>query len=297
MSYISLSQHALTSLAIAFSLAIILALSIRALVKKRSNNSLSNELAQKDNHAMGVTYAAQLFTSLVVTGFIIKNIQFDTFKQELLWVISILALAFTFIQLGFLIHGRLILNKFNESRAIKEKNVCAAIVESGSLIANGIIVIGLYQWANPTSIIDVIAINIAFICCQLLLTIQSRWHEYVFAKYNQGQTLQKSFVFNNTAIGLRYAGHTIASAMALYAGLKSIEYVHQALVENTLFVLFNCALLLLLQLTLSTILSKVALPRINTETEIDHQDNIGVAAVELAIHIAIGLLIVSLFNV
>ena len=53
---------------------------------------------------------------------------------------------------------------------------------------------------------------------------------------------------------------------------------------------------ILFQQMSSALFTRLALPKVDTESEIDQQDNIGVASIELAIYLAIGLVLIAIFN-
>ncbi len=297
MSYITISIHTVAALVASLSLALIVAFTIRQITAKRSQSSIKAELAQKDNFAMGISYAAWLFTSVVVIGYTVDRIpekhtlsEMSDLLLPLLWVFT----SFAFIHIGRVIHAHFIINRFNEDKAILQKNVCAALVESGAIISNGVIVVALYQWLSPDSVYDYILMFIAFLFCQVVLTLQSRWHEYTFAKANQGERLQRSFKFDNTAIGLRYASRTVAGSFALYAGLNLATYNPNLFIDNFFSLAINCITLLIMHLGLCTLFTRIALPRINAENEIDQQDNVGIACIELAINLSLGLLLVRI---
>jgi len=295
MDYITLSNQAFIALGSSFILALLVILIVRTIMKNKSPNGLRKELAQKDNFAMGISYASTLFTVLVVTGFLFKNLSFTDIRADTLYGILLMLFAFAYIHIGKNIHAHFILKDFNEEKEIQHKNICAALVESGVMIGNGVLILGLYNWSHAQSLDGLLILAITFILLQVFMYLSSRWQEYAFSKANQGSSLQNQFKFENISLGLRYGGQTLGTCLAIYAGLASAAYFPGKMVENLLMVAMQCGILIILHQFLSALAIRLALPKINTESEIDQQDNIGIASIELAIYIAVGLLLVKLF--
>ncbi|SFB81873.1 hypothetical protein [Pseudoalteromonas denitrificans] len=295
MDYITLSNQAFIALSCSFILALLVILIVRSIIKNKSPHGLRRELAQKDNFAMGISYAATLFTVLVVTGFLFKNLSFTDIQADAIYGFFLMVFAFAYIHLGKSIHAKIILKDFNEEKEIQHKNICAALVESGVMIGNGVLILGLYNWSHAQSLDGLLILAVTFIQLQFFLYLNSRWHEYLFSKANQGSSLQNQFKFENISLGLRYGGQTLGTCLAIYAGLASTNYFPGKMVENLLMVALHCGILIFLQQFLSALAIRLALPKINTESEIDQQDNIGIASIELAVYIAVGLLLVKLF--
>ena len=297
MSYITLSNDLL----VAFAVTGVLVLAILMVVKNQLQNTsseqnLMDELAKKDNFAMGVSYAASIFSIVLVVGFIAKEFNFANWQQSLPHLVLALALALAFIWVGKWIHNKLILRDFNEARAIEKRNLCAALVDTGVLIANSIIVLGLYKWSKATNFNSLLIDIISFCAIQGVILIHTRWQEKRFAATNQGASLQKYFVYDNTSIGLRFAAQLIALSLAVFAALSSIQFIDGNFTENLMLILVNVLVFVALHQITAVLVLKIALPKVKTDIEVDQQDNIGIASIELAVHLAIGILLIRLFT-
>ncbi len=295
MTYFTLAPQTLIALACTFIFTLILIFIVRAMIQVKSEYNLRTELAQKDNFALGISYAAIIFTLIVITAFLLNTFSFTDVKADILYGIALVCIAFIFIHIGKNIHDNIILSHFNEEKAIKEKNICAAFIDAAVIISNGAIVIALYKWSNTQSLDGLLILSVCFILMQGFMMLHSRWLEYLFAKTNQGDSLQHQFKFENTSLGLRYGGQTLGFSLALCAGICSTSYFPGALVENLISISLQAAALVVLQMLISVSFIKLALPKINVEAEIDHQDNIGIASIEFAVYIATSLILINLF--
>jgi len=204
---------------------------------------------------------------------------------------------FSFIKVGHLIHRKWILHRFNEEAAILKQNVCAALVDSGMLIANFIMTLGLYTWTHTQGFSNLLIALVSFFLLQGMFALDSKIREHRFAKANQGASLQSNFNLENTSIGIRYAGKSIGLALASYAGLSSATFQNGKMVENLFTLVMHCGVMWILLYALTFIVKKISLPNIDAALEVDHQDNIGIACIEFAVFCAIGYLLISMFSI
>ncbi|WP_404341023.1 hypothetical protein [Pseudoalteromonas mariniglutinosa] len=297
MSYLSLSNTSLVAIAISFMVICITIVLLRILTQIRAKQALREELAQHDNFAMGISFASEILVIITTIAYLFDEISLSTAQANPTRVFILLILLFVFIKAGHLIHRKWILHRFNEEAAILKRNVCAALVDSGMLIANCIISLGLYNWCQAQGFNSLLIVAVSFLVLQSLFAIDSKIREYRFAKANQGASLQSNFNLENTSIGIRYAGKSIGLAFAVYAGLASASYLSGKMVENLFTLIIHCGVMWLLLYVLSNIIKYIALPNIDTSTEVDHQDNIGIACIEFAVFGAIGYLLISMFSI
>jgi len=297
MSYLSLSNTSLIAIAISFTVICLATFSLRVLIQMKSKQVLKDELAQYDNFAIGISFASEIAVVIATIAFLFDEISINTAQSNPLKVAVLITLLFTFIKMGHLIHRKWILHRFNEEAAILKKNVCAALVDSGMLIANCIITLGLYTWTYTLGLGNLLIAFVSFFVLQCMFALDSKIREYRFAKTNQGASLQNNFNLENTSIGIRYAGKSIGLALAVYAGLSSAAFQNGKMVENLFTLITHCSVMWVLLYTLTYIIKKISLPNIDTALEIDHQDNIGIACIEFSVFCAIGYLLISMFSI
>lgn len=296
MSYFSISHTALLITVCAFLLLLLALFCLRIFTKIKAKQPLAQELAQRDNFALGISYAGYIFTLTLLVGYLINHTNLLLIQDKPWHSALLFTLMLGFIKLGQAIHRKWILSRFNEEKAILKQNVCAAIVDSGMLLANCIVIMGLFNWASTTGLYSILVIALCFLLLQSIFALDSKIREWLFAKGNQGASLQSNFNLENTSIGIRYAGKTVGLALALYAGLHSAAYHHDKMVENLFTLALHCGLMWLLVNLFAQIITRFALYKVNTSVEVDHQDNIGIAAVEFTAYIATGYLLIQLFT-
>ncbi|MGO3849465.1 hypothetical protein NDQ71_08250 [Pseudoalteromonas sp. KG3] len=297
MSYLSLSNTSLLAIAICFTVICLAVICLRVVSQIKAKQALKEELAQHDNFAMGISFASEISVVIATMAFLFDEINISAAQSNPLKMVVLIVLLFTFIKVGHLIHRKWILHRFNEEAAILKKNVCAALVDSGMLIANCIITLGLYSWSHTQGFSNLLIAFVSFFLLQGIFALESKLREYRFARANQGASLQNNFNLENTSIGIRYAGKSIGLALAIYAGLASATFHSGKMVENLFTLALHCGTMWLLLYLLTTIIKFISLPNIDTALEIDHQDNIGVACIEFAVFSAIGYLLISMFSI
>jgi len=296
MSYLSLSNTSLVAIAISFVVICIIIISLRIITQIKAKQALKEELAQHDNFAMGISFASEISVVIATMAFLFDEISMSTAQHNPLKVVILIVLLFTFIKAGHLIHRKWILHRFNEEAAILKQNVCAALVDSGMLLANCIIALGLYTWTHAQGFSNLLIAFVSFFTLQGMFALDSKIREYRFAKANQGASLQSNFNLENTSIGIRYAGKSIGLALAVYAGLSSAAFQNGKMVENIFTLVMHCGVMWVLLYCLSFVIKAISLPNIDAALEVDHQDNIGIACIEFAVFCAIGYLLISMFS-
>ncbi|TMO58537.1 hypothetical protein [Pseudoalteromonas aurantia] len=297
MSYLSLTNINFFAIFSSFSVICLVVVALRLVVQYKAKQVLHEEIAKRDNFALGINYACQIAVICISIAYLFDDISMATAQKQPLRAALLLLLILTYISTGQYIHRKWILYKFNEGQAILKQNICAALVDSGMLIANCILVLALYHWVHPRGISDLLVVTLGFILLQGIFALDSKLRESQFAKVNQGASLQQNFNLANTSIGIRYAGKTIGLALAIYAGLHSAPYHGATVVENLFSVVLHCGAMWSLLYIASTILLHLSLPKVNIGLEVDHQDNIGVACLEFAVFAAIGYLLINMFSV
>lgn len=297
MSYLSLLDINIFVILSCFVLASLIVIGHRLVIQHKAKRALESEIAKRDNFAFGINYACQIGIIAITGAYIFPDVYEHLVAGHFMLAILTVMISFSFILLGQYIHRKWILNRFNEEKAIMKQNICAALVDSGMLLGNTILVLGIFHWLHPQGVSDLLVATMSFIALQLVFAIDSKLREMRFAKANQGASLQQNFNLANTSIGIRYAGKTVGLALALFAGLQSAPYHGATIVENINSVLLHCSIMWVLLYITSYSLIHLALPKVNVGLEVDHQDNIGVACIEFAVFTAMGYLLINLFSV
>ncbi|WP_151173144.1 DUF350 domain-containing protein [Pseudoalteromonas ruthenica] len=295
MTYFSLSNESLYTFAISFVAIAAVLFALRIYTQVRARQALKEELAQRDNFALGISYASYLLSLVLIIGYLVDDFSLTVMREEPWKVPLLLILMLLFTKVGQAIHRKWILSRFNEEKAILKQNVCAALVDSGMLLGNSIVVIGLVSWSQTNSMYSLLVVFVNFLFLQGLFALDSKVREARFAKVNQGASLQSNFNLENTSIGIRYAGKSVGMALTLYAGLASANYYSGKMVENVFTLAVHCGLMWLLVNAMARAVLLIVLYRVDTGVEVDHQDNVGIAAVVFSVYCAMGYLLIQFF--
>ncbi len=293
-SFLPISPELMILLAINLAIAILFLSAIRYITGLLTGVNTADELARKDNFAFGISMAGSIAAAgLVLTGAVTGESAMS-YSAEAIGVFCYGALGIVLIKVGRFIHDKLALNEINKAEQIKAENVSVAIVDAGASIATAIIIRSVLLWAEGLDEYTVIAVLSGFLVSQFLLIIVTRVRESHYAKGNQGDSLQEAISGGQIAIALRHAGHLIGTAMAVTAASHFLTYQPSAILTNLLGWLIISVVMAVLMWVIVHIARKIILSDINVAEEIDQQENIGLAAIEVALVIAIAFILVAL---
>ena len=131
---------------------------------------------------------------------------------------------------------------------------------------------------------------------QLLLALVTKYRLLVYSRRHAGASLQEAFASGNVALSIRFMGHILGVALALTAASGVVEYDRSNLLLAVGLWAGITLLFSLLVSLLSIAACRVILWGINVVEEVDEQANIGVAAIEAAVYVSIGLFFQALFS-
>ena len=182
MSYLSLSNTSFVAITISFAVICLTIFSLRIITQIKLKQALKDELAQHDNFAMGINFASEISVVIATIAFLFDEISVSTAQSNPLKVAILVLLLFSFIKVGHLIHRKWILHRFNEEAAILKQNVCAALVDSGMLIANFIMTLGLYTWTHTQGFSNLLIALVSFFYCKVCLHLIVKYANIVLQK-------------------------------------------------------------------------------------------------------------------
>ncbi|GHE84270.1 DUF350 domain-containing protein [Thalassotalea profundi] len=254
----------------------------------------TDELSKEDNFAFGISVAGSVAAlGIVLTGAITGE-NAESYTMEAIGMLTYGVLGLILIKIGRVIHDRVALNHLNKNEQIKARNISIGLVDAASTIATAIIIRAVLLWVHGLDIGTFIAIISGFIVSQAMLVLVTRIKEYQYAKNNQNDSLQEALENGHVALGIRYAGQVISTALAVTAASYFLTYNPETLWTSLLaWLIFSIVMTILVSL-LTTIAKYLILWGINLVEEVDHQSNIGVASVEMAISISIALILTGL---
>lgn len=252
------------------------------------------ELAEKDNFAFGISTAGAIAgLGIVLTG-AISGEAAESYLVEAIGMSIYGLFGLALIKLGRYLHDKIALNEFNKGEQILKGNISVAIVDASAAIATAIIIRSVLIWAEDLTIDTFIAIFSAFAISQLMLVLLTRFREHRYAKRNQNSSMQEALVKGHKAVAIRHSGYMLAMALSFNAASHFIIYNPEAYIANLIGWLVFSIIMLVALSVLIKIVKKLVLSNINLAQEVEQQHNIGIATVELAISVAVALILTSL---
>ncbi len=252
------------------------------------------ELAEKDNFAFGISTAGAIAgLGIVLTG-AISGEAAESYLVEAIGMSIYGLFGLALIKLGRYLHDKIALNEFNKGEQILKGNISVAIVDASAAIATAIIIRSVLIWAEDLTIDTFIAIFSAFAISQLMLVLLTRFREHRYAKRNQDASMQEALVKGHKAVAIRHSGYMLAMALSFNAASHFIIYNPEAYIANLIGWLVFSIIMLVALSVLIKIVKKLVLSNINLAQEVEQQHNIGIATVELAISVAVALILTSL---
>lgn len=291
---VGVNQELLVFLAIDITIAIILLGAMRFLLGLTSQVNSTEELAQKDNFAFGVSVAGStLALGIVLTGAITGE-NAPSYLMEIIGMLAYGTYGLILIKVGRIIQDKVALQHLNKTELIKEQNLTIGIIDAAGAIATAIIIRAVLLWVDGLDVSTFIAITSGFIVAQAVLVLVTRIRERKYAKNNQEDCLQEALSNGQLALAIRYSGQVISTALAVTAASHFLVYSPETLVMNLIGWLVFGIIMTLLVALLTSIAKRIVLWGINLVEEVDQQHNIGVASIEMATSIAIAMILTAL---
>ncbi|MBL4822772.1 MAG: DUF350 domain-containing protein [Colwellia sp.] len=291
---VGVNQELLIYLAIDITIAIMLLGAMRFLLGLTSQVNSTEELAEKDNFAFGVSVAGSVLAlGIVLTGAIAGE-NAPSYMMEIIGMLAYGTYGLVLIKVGRFIQDKVALQHLNKTELIKEQNLTIGIIDAAGAIATAIIIRAVLLWVDGLNISTFIAITSGFIVAQTVLVLVTRIRERIYAKNNQQDCLQEALSEGQLALAIRYSGQVISTALAVTAASHFLVYSPDTLVMNLLGWLVFGIIMTLLVALLTSLAKHIVLWGINLVEEVDQQHNIGVASIEMATSIAIALILTAL---
>lgn len=255
----------------------------------------TDELAVKDNFAYGISMAGGVAAMGIALSGAITGELAGSYEVEFIGMLSYGLAGLILIKAGRYIHDKFALPAFNKHELILNRNLAVGIVDASSVIATAIVVRAAIIWVDGLSVKTFVALAAAWIVSQVMLVIITRIFEWKYAK-NNGTTFQSALASEHIALAIRYSGYLISTAMSVTAAsyfiIFDMDYLWSGLAQWIVI-----SLILMLALTLLTSVAKfLVLWGINRREEVEDQQNIGIAMIELATSFSIALLLMALMS-
>jgi len=282
-------------LAIDMTVAILFLVCIRFTMGMFGKLDTGDELATKDNFAYGISMAGGVAAMGIALSGAITGEVAGSYQVELIGMLTYGLAALVLIKAGRYIHDKYALPAFDKQELIINRNNAVGIVDAASAIATAIVVRAAIIWVDGLSVDTFIALAVAWIISQVMLVIITRIFEWKYAKYN-GITFQTALANEHLALSIRYSGYLISTAMSVTAASYFIEFnIEQLWLGIAQWIVISVILMVLLTL-LTTVAKLLVLWGIDRRQEVEDQQNIGVATIELTISFSIALLLMALMS-
>ena len=255
----------------------------------------NDELSQKDNFAYGISMAGGVAAMGIALSGAITGEVAGSYSVELLGMFAYGLSGLILIKAGRFIHDKFALSALNKHEQILNRNISVALVDAASVIATAIVVRAALIWVEGLDVYTFIAVISAWIVSQVMLVLITRVFEWKFS-HNNGATFQSTLESGHVALAIRYAGYLISTAMSVTAASYFIVYD----ISNIWLGVSQWAIMSLILMACLTVLTGIAkfivLWGINRREEVEDQDNIGIATIELATSFSIALLLMALMS-
>ncbi len=289
-----LTGQTLGMLVMDFALVFAVLLLVRVIYGVASGVDTMHEISVKDNFAVGVSLAgATAAIGIMLTGVVSGEFAFS-YGMEIAAMASYGALGLVLMWLTRLIFDRIALPHLSVRAEIGEGNIAVATVEAGNLLATAIMVRAVMIWSDDALLPGLVAVVVGYIASQIILTVTAYYRIWLYRLRNSGNRFSEAVQSGNLAVALRFIGFQVGVALAVTAAGGLAPYVPagdpvmQALVWG--LVSIGAAVVLVI---LTLIAEFAVLTGLDLSEEVDRQRNIGVALVEVAVYLAIGLLLLN----
>jgi uncharacterized membrane protein YjfL (UPF0719 family) len=277
-------------------IAVMMIAGLRFITGLVANVSSAEELASRDNYAFGVAIAGgTLALAVMITG-AVSGEPGATLLAEIVSVVAYGILGLILIKVGRSIQDKLVMPGVEIQAEIRAGNLSTAMVDVGNTLAIGLVLRAVMLWVESDTWEGLLIVLVTYMITQLLLAIVTKYRLMVYSHRHKGASLQEAFAAGNVALAIRFMGHILGIALALTAASGVVAYDRSNLLVAVglwagVTVLFSLMVSLLAIAARSVILWGV-----NVVEEVDEQRNVGVAAIEAAVYISIGLFFQALFS-
>ena len=260
--------------------------------------NVTDEMAGKNNHAVGISVAGATAGIGIMLSGVVTGVASATYGQEALAVVVYSAVGLVLMWLTRLIFDKISLPSFSVKQEIAGGNSAVAIVDAGNMVATAIMVRAVINWSEGTLATGLLAVVVGYVATQIILTLSTFYRIQLFKMRNKdGAGFQNVVHGGNMAVAVRYVGFQVGIALAVTAasGITIFQFGGDPIVQALYWGLASLVMAVILAV-LALIAETCVLARINVSEEVDRQQNIGVGLMEVAVYVAIGLILTGLLG-
>lgn len=294
VNIVPLSPEMWLYLAIDIMIAITLMYVLRLVSGKMASVSTSAELSSQDNFAFGISLAGRMLALCIVLSAAAASSAMKDYSSAALSMLSYGVFGIMLIKIGRVLHDKVILNRLDKEKLIKQRNTSVALVDAASSVSTALIIHSVMLWAEGSDANAFFAIFSGFLVTQAILLLTTRIYEIRFRENNQSGSLQQSLTKGQMALAVQHSGNLLGTAFVVTAARDLLVYNPVAYVSNLTSWLIVGTLLTLLLAALVAIAKPLILAGLDRIYEVDQQHNVGVASIELVISVGIALILIGL---
>lgn len=292
-----LTAWSIQALLIDFVIIVALFVSLKFIKGWVSNLHANDEITEKDNFAFGLSFAGGLAGLAIVLTGVTSGAFADSLLQEATQMAGYGLIGIALIKLGHFFQDKVALQKVNLHDEIIKGNITAALIDFGHVISVAIVIRSALMWVLTEGWYGLPIVIAAFVIGNICMLLISQYRVQLYKRTNRnGDCLQQAILDNNIAVGIRYAGFLIGSALALTAATGIAPYLADNINSSLLFWTLSALGSLVAFIVLHLVMIKVILAGKDISDEVNRQRNIGVATISAAISFAVGMTMATLLG-
>lgn len=251
--------------------------------------SVIDEIAEKDNPAFGIVLGASFLSFFLIMSAAATGDTEVPFSYELKLMAAYGIAGIFMLLLSRIILDKIAMRTFSLQEEVKKRNVAAAIVDGGNMIATAMIVFTYMGWVKGIEFNTILLVAFGWVMSQVLLSGLSFLRAKLY-KSNDGSTLESSIMNGNIAVAIRYTCYKLAFSLTLLITSTHYPYSQENGWANACAIILSAILLSLVVKVLTSISKRFLMlngfigdsKSINVDyaDEINRQKNIGLAVVE-----------------
>ncbi|MBE0367012.1 MULTISPECIES: DUF350 domain-containing protein [Pseudoalteromonas] len=263
-----------------------------------SNLHANDEITEKDNFAFGLSFAGGLAGLAVVLTGITSGAFADSLLEEATQMAGYGVVGIVLIKIGHFFQDKVALKKVDLHGEILKGNITAALIDFGHVLSVAIVIRSALVWVLTEGWYGLPIVVIAFVIGNICMLLVSQYRVQLFKRTNRnGDCLQQAILDNNIAVGIRYAGFLIGSALALTAATGIAPYVADTITSSLIYWSVSALGSIIAFIVLHLVMIKIILAGKDISDEVNRQKNIGVATISAAISFAVGITMATLLGV
>ena len=292
-----LTAWSIQALLIDFVIIVALFVSLKFIKGWVSNLHANDEITEKDNFAFGLSFAGGLAGLAIVLTGVTSGAFADSLLQEATQMAGYGLIGIALIKLGHFFQDKVALQKVNLHDEIIKGNITAALIDFGHVISVAIVIRSALIWVLTEGWYGLPIVIAAFVIGNVCMLLISQYRVQLYKRTNRnGDCLQQAILDNNIAVGIRYAGFLIGSALALTAATGIAPYLADNINSSLLYWTLSALASLVVFIILHLVMIKVILAGKDISDEVNRQKNIGVATISAAISFAVGMTMATLLG-